>query len=44
MTEHRRKSNITLGGSVITENGLNSKKEWLKKIKEEALMTTGNIQ
>lgn len=37
----RRKSNVTLAGSVITEKGLDAKKEWMKKLKQEALGTTG---
>ena len=41
--ETRRKSNVTLGGSVITETGLDTVREWRKKLIEDALLTTGNF-
>jgi hypothetical protein len=40
-SDSRRRSNLTLAGSVITEKGLDARKEWIKKLKEEALGTTG---
>ena len=40
-SDARRRSNLTLAGSVITEKGLDAKKEWMRKLKEEALGTTG---
>lgn len=43
INEKRRKSNISLGGSVITETGLDTKREWRKKLIEDALLTTGNF-
>ena len=40
-TEYRRKSNVTLDGSMITEIGMDIKKEYQNQLKENALTTTG---